>query len=188
GSQPGERGDARRRGGPRNRVRLKGGTPPVFRPAWPVQAFCGRLGLEKASWEPGGVSDMVDAVARVDSRTSAERSHTSRWVRLFMCVTQVVRDSTVVEPAKVAAQQERRLDTIQVLVSAYDQPDAKITPRIRHMNKAIQEKERHQHLKDQRHTDGGIPTVEFITGRKPHRRKQYENEDQAAKAKEKRST
>ncbi|MEV2275942.1 hypothetical protein AB0I72_10165 [Nocardiopsis sp. NPDC049922] len=56
-----------------------------------------------------------------------------------MSVTQVVRDSTVVEHAKVAAQQKRRMFIIQLDVNAYDEKDSKLRPGLTRILEGIEE-------------------------------------------------
>ncbi|WP_067597853.1 hypothetical protein [Nocardiopsis listeri] len=56
-----------------------------------------------------------------------------------MSVTQVVRDSTVVEHAKVAAQQKRRMFIIQLDVNAYDEASSKLRPGLTRILEGIEE-------------------------------------------------
>lgn len=56
-----------------------------------------------------------------------------------MSVTQVVRDSTVVEHAKVAAQQKRRMFIIQLEVNAYDETSSKLRPGLTRILEGIEE-------------------------------------------------
>lgn len=126
---------------------------------------------------------MEDAVGRVDSRTSTERSHTSRWVRLFMSVTQVVRDSTVVEHAKVAAQQKRRMFIIQLEVNAYDEPNGKLRPGLTRILEGIEEAGWHLDLITPSESGEGTAARLFIF--RPDANRHKEEED--AKAAEQRS-
>ena len=56
-----------------------------------------------------------------------------------MGVTQVVRDSTVVEHAKVAAQQKRRMFVVQLRVNAYDEPSSSVRPGLTRILEGIEE-------------------------------------------------
>lgn len=56
-----------------------------------------------------------------------------------MSVTQVVRDSTVVEHAKVAAQQKRRMFIVQLEVNAYDEASSKLRPGLTRILEGIEE-------------------------------------------------
>ncbi|MFC3994601.1 hypothetical protein ACFOVU_01635 [Nocardiopsis sediminis] len=56
-----------------------------------------------------------------------------------MSVTQVVRDSTVVEHAKVAAQQNRRMFIIQLDVNSYDEESSKVRPGLTRILEGIEE-------------------------------------------------
>lgn len=56
-----------------------------------------------------------------------------------MSVTQVVRDSTVVEHAKVAAQQKRRMFIVQLDVNSYDEPSSKVRPGLTRILEGIEE-------------------------------------------------
>ncbi|MDA0565765.1 hypothetical protein LG943_15790 [Streptomonospora sp. S1-112] len=56
-----------------------------------------------------------------------------------MSVTQVVRDSTVVEHAKVAAQQKRRMFIVQLDVNAYDEASSKVRPGLTRILEGIED-------------------------------------------------
>ena len=56
-----------------------------------------------------------------------------------MSVTQVVRDSTVVEHAKVAAQQNRRMFIIQLDVAGFDEGSSKVRPGLTRILEGIEE-------------------------------------------------
>ena len=56
-----------------------------------------------------------------------------------MSVTQVVRDSTVVEHAKVAAQQKRRMFVVQLRVNTYDEPSSSVRPGLTRILEGIEE-------------------------------------------------
>ncbi|MFD0773163.1 hypothetical protein ACFQZ2_04400 [Streptomonospora algeriensis] len=56
-----------------------------------------------------------------------------------MSVTQVVRDSTVVEHAKVAAQQKRRMFIVQLDINSYDEPSSKVRPGLTRILEGIEE-------------------------------------------------
>ncbi|QBI56010.1 hypothetical protein [Streptomonospora litoralis] len=56
-----------------------------------------------------------------------------------MSVTQVVRDSTVVEHAKVAAQQKRRMFIVQLDVDSYDEASSKVRPGLTRILEGIEE-------------------------------------------------
>ena len=56
-----------------------------------------------------------------------------------MSVTQVVRDSTVVEHAKVAAQQKRRMFIVQLEINAYDEASSKLRPGLTRILEGIEE-------------------------------------------------
>lgn len=56
-----------------------------------------------------------------------------------MSVTQVVRDSTVVEHAKVAAQQKRKMFVVQLRVNAYDDASSGVRPGLSRLLEGIEE-------------------------------------------------
>ncbi|MBV2361814.1 hypothetical protein [Streptomonospora nanhaiensis] len=56
-----------------------------------------------------------------------------------MSVTQVVRDSTVVEHAKVAAQQKRKMFIVQLDVNAYDEASSKVRPGLTRILEGIED-------------------------------------------------
>ncbi|MUL41912.1 hypothetical protein FZ103_12115 [Streptomonospora sp. PA3] len=56
-----------------------------------------------------------------------------------MSVTQVVRDSTVVEHAKVAAQQKRRMFIVQLDINSYDEASSKVRPGLTRILEGIEE-------------------------------------------------
>ncbi|GAB3498035.1 hypothetical protein [Nocardiopsis coralliicola] len=56
-----------------------------------------------------------------------------------MSVTQVVRDSTVVEHAKVAAQQNRRMFIVRLDVNSYDEGSSKVRPGLTRILEGIEE-------------------------------------------------
>ncbi|WP_017538066.1 MULTISPECIES: hypothetical protein [Nocardiopsis] len=56
-----------------------------------------------------------------------------------MSVTQVVRDSTVVEHAKVAAQQNRRMFIVQLDVGGFDEGSSKVRPGLTRILEGIEE-------------------------------------------------
>ncbi|MBB4929320.1 hypothetical protein F4561_000140 [Lipingzhangella halophila] len=56
-----------------------------------------------------------------------------------MSVTQVVRDSTVVEHAKVAAQQKRKMFIVQLDVNSYDDSTSKVRPGLTRILEGIEE-------------------------------------------------
>ncbi|MDA8368787.1 MAG: hypothetical protein M0026_02825 [Nocardiopsaceae bacterium] len=56
-----------------------------------------------------------------------------------MSVTQVVRDSTVVEHAKVAAQQKRKMFIVQLDVNSYDDDSSKVRPGLTRILEGIEE-------------------------------------------------
>ncbi|MGI5119104.1 hypothetical protein ACQEU5_06110 [Marinactinospora thermotolerans] len=56
-----------------------------------------------------------------------------------MSVTQVVRDSTVVEHAKVAAQQKRRMFVVQLRVNTYDDAASSVRPGLTRILEGIEE-------------------------------------------------
>ncbi|WP_067964498.1 hypothetical protein [Nocardiopsis trehalosi] len=56
-----------------------------------------------------------------------------------MSVTQVVRDSTVVEHAKVAAQQKRKMFIVQLDVNNYDDESSKVRPGLTRILEGIEE-------------------------------------------------
>lgn len=56
-----------------------------------------------------------------------------------MGVTQVVRDSTVVEHAKVAAQQQRRMFVVQLRVNSYDDASGSVRPGLARILEGIEE-------------------------------------------------
>ncbi|RNL82043.1 hypothetical protein [Halostreptopolyspora alba] len=56
-----------------------------------------------------------------------------------MSVTQVVRDSTVVEHAKVAAQQKRKMFIVQLDVNSYDDSSSKVRPGLTRILEGIEE-------------------------------------------------
>lgn len=56
-----------------------------------------------------------------------------------MSVTQVVRDSTVVEHAKVAAQQKRKMFIVQLDVNGYDDSSSKVRPGLTRILEGIEE-------------------------------------------------
>ncbi|MFB9803714.1 hypothetical protein [Streptomonospora salina] len=56
-----------------------------------------------------------------------------------MSVTQVVRDSTVVEHAKVAAQQKRRMFIVQLDIDNYDEASSKVRPGLTRILEGIEE-------------------------------------------------
>ncbi len=88
--------------------------------------------------EPGGIPPRWTRMTGYRP-TGTASSAQSRWVRLFMSVTQVVRDSTVVEHAKVAAQQKRRMFIVQLEVNAYDEPSSKLRPGLTRILEGIEE-------------------------------------------------
>ncbi|TDQ45648.1 hypothetical protein [Actinorugispora endophytica] len=56
-----------------------------------------------------------------------------------MSVTQVVRDSTVVEHAKVAAQQKRKMFVVQLRVNTYDDASSSVRPGLTRILEGIEE-------------------------------------------------
>lgn len=56
-----------------------------------------------------------------------------------MSVTQVVRDSTVVEHAKVAAQQNRKMFVVQLRVNTYDDASSSVRPGLTRILEGIEE-------------------------------------------------
>lgn len=56
-----------------------------------------------------------------------------------MSVTQVVKDSTVVEHARVAAQQKRRLFIVQLDIDGYDDDSSKVRPGLSRILEGIEE-------------------------------------------------
>lgn len=97
-----------------------------------------------------------------------------------MSVTQVVRDSTVVEHAKVAAQQKRRMFIVQLEVNAYDEPNGKLRPGLTRILEGIEEAGWQLDLITPSESGEGAAARLFIFRPDPSRQK----DEEAAKAAE----
>lgn len=86
---------------------------------------------------PGGVAPRLTWMAG-NAQQAGER-RTEQMGTGEMSVTQVVRDSTVVEHAKVAAQQKRRMFIVQLDIDNYDEASSKVRPGLTRILEGIEE-------------------------------------------------